>query len=102
MSSERGYGRDLLHDAARDVLRDAKDTTRRVANGLLDGAYDDGFREAANICMSVLAESSADLMKKIKPGEGLSTEEQFLLRRLSELQTEMETRMGRRATTQET
>jgi len=52
--------------------------------------------------MSVLAESSADLMKKIKPGEGLSTEEQFLLRRLSELQTEMETRMGRRATTQET
>ena len=102
MSSERGYRRDLLKSAALDVYRDVQSAGRRAVNDHVDDAYAAGFQEAVNICLSVLSESNASLLEKIEPGKGLSKEEQFLLRRLNELKTEMETRVGRHGTTSRT
>ncbi|MFF5447573.1 hypothetical protein [Streptomyces sp. NPDC012888] len=52
--------------------------------------FSEGFDEAANICVSIVAERIAELMTKIQSGSYLSTEEQFLLSRLTGLKEEME------------
>ena len=56
-----------------------------------DDAFEDGYNEAANICVGVLSEVIDGLLKKINLDSRLSDQEQFLLSKLHEIRSEMET-----------
>jgi hypothetical protein len=79
-------GRQKAKDFVGDVLRES-------ANGVIDGAFVDGYDEAANICVGVLSKNIDDLLNRIKSGSYLSDQEQFLLSKLNELKSETQSEL---------
>jgi hypothetical protein len=73
-----------------DFLRDALDGARKAANNRVDDSFADGFDKAANICTGVLSKNIDGLKKKMEAGDYLSSQEQFLLSRLFEIESETE------------
>lgn len=63
---------------------------RGVASDEVDRAYSDGFNDAANLCVNLVADKAAALMDKITSGSLLSSDEQVLLASLTGLKAEME------------
>lgn len=77
-SSFDGFGGELL-GAARGTVADE-----------VDRAYSDGFNDAANLCVNLVAAKAAALMARITSGSLLSSDEQVLLASLTGLKEEME------------
>ena len=71
-------------------MRDVIDGVRKRASDRLGDEFDDGFEEAANICMGVISKNVDGLLHRIKSGNYLSDQEQFLLSKLTEMQSETE------------
>ncbi len=61
-----------------------------MANGRIDRAFGQGFDEAANLCVNLVAKTIADLVDKINEGELLTPDEQLLVGKLTVLKAEME------------
>ncbi|MEU8844017.1 hypothetical protein AB0D97_33720 [Streptomyces roseus] len=81
--------KETTRDLGRQVVLDqlARIEERRTA------VFTEGFNEAANICVNALTDTIAELMAKIQSGSYLSTEEQFLLSRLTKLKIELEEKL---------
>jgi hypothetical protein len=73
-----------------DFLRYVGGTVRKVALDRVDDAFAEGFKEAANISVEVLSKKMDDLLSRIKAGNPLSDQEQYLLVGLHELKSETE------------
>ena len=86
MPNEKNVTRDLLGGVGRFAL----DGVRRVANEHSDASFTDGFNEAANICVEMLTKNIDELLNKIKFGNFLTEQEQFLLSRLTEMKSATE------------
>ncbi|MGO4349287.1 hypothetical protein AB4Z45_27735 [Paenibacillus sp. MCAF9] len=80
----------------RGLIGEIFDNTR---NGLresdikrMNGAFDEGYDEAANICLGVITKKIDELFSKINSDSDsyLSKEEQFMLSKLKELKSETE------------
>ncbi|WP_405088323.1 hypothetical protein [Microbispora sp. NBC_01389] len=75
------------------VIAFFRDIAIEAGRKLFDNEFDKGFDEATDICMSTLQKNIDDLMSKMKSGNLLSDQEQFLLSRLDELKSETEDRL---------
>lgn len=78
-----GFGRELL------------DGVRGVASEQTDAAFINGFKEAASLCLRLVADTIDALLAKITSGGLLSPEEQQVLARLTTLKTDMESELLR-------
>lgn len=78
-----------LIDFAKDIGQEALTRVRGVARENTDQAFEDGFNEAANICVRLVTDAAAELTTKMGSAS-LSDREQAQLARLSSLKTEME------------
>lgn len=61
-----------------------------VLKAPLDKEFSNGYNEAANICVGIITKKIDELFSKINSDSFLSTQEQFLLSKLKELQSETE------------
>ncbi|MEV0809332.1 hypothetical protein [Micromonospora sp. NPDC050200] len=75
----------------KDFVRNVADGVRERNRALFEDEFFNGFEGAANICLSVLSESIAEI--KSKPGGKSSTQEQLLLLKLYEIKDEIEARL---------
>ncbi|MER8104629.1 hypothetical protein [Kitasatospora sp. NPDC094016] len=66
------------------------DHARKSGNRRLDDEFADGYNEAANISVEILAKTIGDLQKRAASGDFLSEHEQFLSGKLYELKADME------------
>lgn len=76
-------------DFAKNIGQEALTRVRGVAREHTDQAFEDGFNEAANICVRLVTEAAAQLTTKMGTAS-LSDREQAQLARLSSLKEEME------------
>lgn len=76
-------------DGAREFGREALGRVRNAAGERVDQAFEEGFNEAANLCVRVVAEAAAPLTAKMAT-EALTEREQAQLARLTILKDEIE------------
>ena len=76
-------------DFAKGIGQEALTRVRGVAREHTDQAFEEGFNEAANICVRLITEAAAELTAKMGKAS-LSDREQAQLARLSGLKEEME------------
>ncbi|MFJ3513807.1 MULTISPECIES: hypothetical protein [unclassified Streptomyces] len=70
----------------------ARDAVKESVRAAYRQEYELGFDDAAQTCLGVLSEASAELLAKMKTGN-LSKQEQALYARLEELKEEMSDRL---------
>lgn len=76
-------------DFARGLGREALGRVQSAAGERVDQAFEDGFNEAANLCVQVVAEAAGALSSKMAT-EALTDREQAQLARLTFLKEEIE------------
>lgn len=74
----------------RDLAGEVTDRIREDATDRLDARFEEGFNEAANICVNLLSKKIDGLLSQVKQGSYLSENEQFLLAQLNNLRSEAE------------
>ncbi|MFB8386528.1 hypothetical protein ACFC3F_05215 [Microbacterium sp. NPDC055910] len=78
-----------LIDFAKNIGQEALTRVRGVAAEHTDQAFEDGFNTAANICVQLVTDASAELTTKMS-STSLSDREQAQLAQLTRLKGEME------------
>lgn len=74
----------------REIKDDTLNRLREADNKRIYEAFNDGYHEAANICVGILEKKIDELLSQIKSGSYLSEQEQFMLSKLNELKSETE------------
>lgn len=78
-----------MSDFAKGIGQEALTRVRGVAREHTDQAFEDGFNEAANICVRLVTEAAGGLTAKMS-NASLTDREQAQLARLTGLKEEME------------
>lgn len=75
-----------LKTIANETLNDIRES----GNTRLDEAFNDGYNEAANICVEIINQKIDALFNNITSNSYLTNQEQFMLSNLKELKSETE------------
>ncbi len=78
----------------KEFMREIKDITlnavRESENKRMNEEFNDGYNEAANICVGIITKKIDELFSKINSDSSLSKQEQYMLSKLNELKSETE------------